>query len=281
MRKPGFWVLALLGSGLTSVANSSDSIAAPTVDQILAHYLEARGGAAAWSKVQTLGWLGHIESGLPGSPNVPFMLLFQRPDATRFEVTAQNQHSMRVFDGTSGWTSSPGGETGVVVNDYTPEEVSTAHDSGGLDGPLVNPSAKGIRVSIDRLESIEGHEAWRLNVNMPSGQVQTHWVDANTYLELRYDRRSRDAKGMAGNISVYYRDYQTIEGLKLPLLVETRGAGGATSIKMVIEKVAINPTLLASTFMRPGQPMPSARHGGVTVNIQGPEPPGAAQHRPN
>ena len=275
MKTAGLWVLALLSAGLTCAANASGSAVTPTVDQILAQYLEARGGAAAWSKVHTLGWIGHIESGLPGSPKVPFLLLFQRPGATHFEVTAQNQHSMRIFDGARGWRSTPGGETGTVVNEYTPEEISAARDSGGLDGPLVNSAAKGIRVVLDRLENIESRDAWRLNVTLPSGQIQTHWIDANTYLELRYDRNSRNVLGMATKISVYYRNYQSIGGLKLPLLVETQAEGGANSDRMIIEKVAINPTLQANTFVRPD--LPAAKHGGVMVNIPGPESPGAAR----
>ena len=45
---------------------------------------------------------------------------------------------------------------------------------------------------------------------------------------------------------------------------------------MVIERVAINPTLQANTFSMPGAP--SSKHGGVMVNITGPEPPGVVHH---
>jgi hypothetical protein len=260
-------MLAWLGVALTGAAHAEGVGATPTVDQILSHYLEARGGATAWSKVAALGWIGHIESGAAGSQKVPFMLLFQRPGSTRLEVTAQNQHSMRIFDGSRGWRSTPGGETGTIVNDYSPEEISAARDSGGLDGPLVNPASKGIRVTLDRLEKIENVDAWRLNVTLPSGQVQTHWIDATTYLELRYDRASRNAMGMAEQVAVYLRNYEEVAGLKMPLLIETRAQGGAVSDRMIIEKVAINPTLQANTFARPD--LPTAKHGGVMVNITG------------
>ncbi|MBS0389240.1 MAG: hypothetical protein JSR15_12250 [Proteobacteria bacterium] len=248
---------------------------APTLDQIVARYVEARGGAQAWQRILAMGWTGHIESGPGGSQKIPFLMLFRRPNATRFEVVAQNQRSVRIFDGHHGWKQRPGGESGVELNEYTPEEVRAALDSGGLDGPLSGYQAKGIKLELQGAEIIEQRKAWKLKLTFPSGDVQWHWIDAENYHDLRYDREVRNAMGMSGVVSVYLRDYHTVEGLSVPLLIETRAPSGQAPDRMIIEKIAFNPTLSADTFERPVQA--GVRHEGVVINTGDPRGSGAPQ----
>ncbi len=269
--------LALAAVSRAAQRGAADSGAAtPTAEQIVARYVEARGGAEAWGRVLSMGWTGHIESGANGSQKIPFLMLFQRPAATRFEIVAQNQRSVRIFDGKRGWKQRPGGETGLVVSDYSPEEVRSALDAGGLDGPLSDYKIKGVHVSLQGAELIEQRRAWKLNVMLPSGETQWHWIDSENYHDLRYDRSARNAMGQSGMVSVYLRDYQNIEGLNLPMVIETRTAAGQGSDRMVIEKIALNPTLRADTFVRPQAP--GARHGGVIINTADPRGASAPQH---
>jgi hypothetical protein len=139
---------------------------------------------------------------------------------------------------------------------------------------LSDCEAKGIQVALEGADSVEGHKAWRFRVTLPSGQMQRHWIDAESYLELRYDRVSRNAAGQSGLVSVYYRNYQVIEGLKLPLRIETQIGTGPVATRMTIEKVAINPTLDAVSFTGP---IAKTSHGGVTIDTTKPPsavPPG-------
>jgi len=177
---------------------------------------------------------------------------------------------VRVYDGSHGWRMHPGGERGVQVDDYTPEELAAARDACGLDGPLADPAAKGASVSIEGSDVVEGRKAWRLRVALPSGAVQRHWIDASDYRDLRYERTAHDRAGRAGVLTVWLRDYQEVGGLRLPMQVETRLPDGRLADRLVIEKVAINPELSADTFAPPGtRPLKLAPHGGVIVNATG------------
>ena len=120
-----------------------------TVDQVVDRYMAARGGEVAWQKIQTLGWAGHIESGAPGTPRVPFLMYFKRPNATHFEVQTQGQKSLRIFNGARGWKEHPNGEGVPVLENYGADEVSFARDAGGLDGPLFGYRAKGVKVDLE------------------------------------------------------------------------------------------------------------------------------------
>jgi len=277
-RLPSLLAALLLCIGASTAAQADPAAApaggapVPTADQVVERYVEARGGAEAWARILAMGWTGHIESGANGSQKIPFLMLLRRPNATRFEVLAQNQRLVRIFDGRRGWAQRPGGETGVDVRDYTPEEVRAALDSGGLDGPLSGYRAKNIQVELQGAELIEQRRAWKLRVTFPSGDVQWHWIDAENYRELRYDRTARNPMGMSGVVSVYLRNYQTVEGISLPLVIETHAAAGQAPDRMVIEKVAFNPTLMADTFQRPMEG--GARHKGVVINTADPRSPG-------
>ncbi len=238
-----------------------------TADQIIARHVEASGGAQAWRDIKTMGWTGRIESGRVGNYGVPFLLVFKRPNSTHFEIMAQNQKSLRVFDGTTGWKLRPTDQGKPEWQNYTAEEVRFAQDAAGLDGPLFDYKDKGVSVVLKGTGTIEGHTAYRLEVTLPSGQTRTDWIDAQSFLELRYDRMVRDAAGRQGPVSVYYRNHQKIQGLVLPLTIETGDVAGKLTDKMMIDKIALNPTLPDNAFTKPIVPQ---RRGGVIIDTAKP-----------
>src|SRR6266478_8724476 len=71
--------------------------------EIVAKNVAARGGLDAWRKVETMVWIGHIQSTRAPSPSMQFRLEQKRPSKTRLEISALNEKSMRVFDGVQGW----------------------------------------------------------------------------------------------------------------------------------------------------------------------------------
>lgn len=266
-------LIAVLASS-ASAAGAADPVtegtagAELTLQQILDRHATARGGVEGWQKIQTMAWTGHIESGPGGISKHPFLMLFRRPEATRFEIAGEGQRSVRVFDGAMGWKQRPTAQGTMDVKEYSAEEIRFAHDAGGLDGPLLDSKAKGISIALEGIGSVEGHRAYHLKLTLPSGQRRDDWIDAENFLELRYDRATRNAVGAPGIVSVYLRNYQTVEGLVIPMVIETGGQAGRDPDKMIIEKVALNPTLDKTQFMSPGGM--SRRHGGVIVNTQSP-----------
>jgi outer membrane lipoprotein-sorting protein len=259
--------LCIAGNGFAAGAAAATAL---TAEQILQRHVAARGGAEAWHKIETMGWTGHIESGPEGKSKLQFLMLFKRPNATRFEIVSQQQKSVRIFDGSKGWKLRPTSQGVPELADYTAEEGSFAGDAAGLDGPLIDHHAKGVGVILEGQDQIEGRAAYRLRLTLPSGQTITAWVDTHSFLEMRYDRTTRNGTGQTGVVSVYLRDYHTVEGLVLPFTIETGAGAGKTPDRMIIEKIAFNPTLDAKLFARPD--MPPQRHHGVLVNTAEPPP---------
>jgi outer membrane lipoprotein-sorting protein len=245
--------LAIAGAAGAAVGAPASKQQALSAEQIVARNAAARGGADAWRRIQTMVWIGHIESARLPVSGMRFVLDQKRPNKTRFEIDAMSQKTLRVFDGRQGWELRPARNGRRELQPFTSEELKFAQAGQGIDGPLIDHAAKGNVVSLEGLDEIEGHKAYRLEVRLLSGERDRLWVDAKTFLDVRYDRVTEGpVRLVAGRVvSVHYRDYKAFDGLEIPSIIEMdRGAGG-THDRMVIERVVLNSPLDDSTFTKP------------------------------
>ncbi|WP_441640742.1 hypothetical protein [Cupriavidus sp. YAF13] len=250
MRRIALGVLAVLASALVTAA---EPLTAPdlSVAQIVEKNAAAKGGLDAWRKIQTMVWVGHVES---ASAPARFMLAMKRPNKTRFEITALNQMAVRVFDGSHGWKVHPTQAGKPNLQPYTTEELKFAQDEQVIDGPLMDYEAKGIAVKSEGVDEVEGRKAYRLRIRLPSGGSRLLWIDAKTFLEIRYDRESRNVLGQSHTVTVFYRDYRTIDGLQIPCTIESGVATAQAKDRLVIDEVSFNPALGDWMFAKPGTP---------------------------
>jgi hypothetical protein len=248
--------LALAGSLVASLpVLAARSGTAPEPD--LAHILEkstaARGGLEAWRKVTTMVWTGHVERADGSGPRLQFMLQQKRPNLMRFEIATDRDTSVRVFDGRQGWKLRPDAGGKPEMQPYSEAEVRAARDAQVIDGPVLDAAAKGVQLTLDGVEEVEGRKAYRLRARLPSGTVQRVWIDAESFLEVKYDRPTRDAAGRPTTVAVYPRNYQAYEGLRIPFTIETgTPGGGPIADRLVIDRIAINANLPDGMFARPG-----------------------------
>jgi len=275
------WIaMAALAAWTAAGAVAADSPPAGpalTAEQIVEKNEAARGGAQAWRKIQTMVWAGHMESQAGPMSQVPFVLQQKRPNKTRFELNAMGQKTLRVFDGKHGWKARPARDGSPDVQAFTPQEVRFAQEAVVIDSPLIDHQAKRVAVELDGVDQVEGRKAYRLIVRTASGQRHNVWIDAQTFLDVRYDRTSYNAAGVPATVTVYYRDYKNVDGLQIPGTIETGVGSGKPPDRMVIEKVALNPALDDRMFAKPGAP--SRRHT-VTIEAEPAQNPGPTKFAP-
>ena len=252
-----------------AVANVPEVVPELTAAQIVEKNVAARGGLEAWRKIQSMVWVGHIERPNANAPSLPYVLEQKRPNKTRFQIKSQNQMWVRIYDGTQGWKLRPARNVMPVVEPYTAEELSSAQNGQeSFGGPLMDYQAKGIAVTLDGVDDVEGHKAYRLNVKFPSGAGNHVWVDAQTFLEVKYDRQSHSVSGQSGTVSVFYRNYETIEGVQIPLMIESGSDTATATDKMVIDRIFLNPPLEDQIFAKPSVP---GRPDAASANIAAPQ----------
>ena len=251
-------------------AAASAPIVALSADQIVERNIAARGGLAAWRKIQTIVWTGHIETASATAPMLPFALEMKRPNKTHFEVDAMGDRSARIYDGTHGWKIRPGRGAQLDLKPFTLDELKFAHDAPAIDGRLIDHEAKGIAVEVDGVEELDGGEAYRLNVTLPSHSREHLWVDAHSFLEVKSEHEVRTAAGLTVWVPMFYRNYQTVEGVKIPFTVETGTGAGNAADKLVIQRVVINPPLDDQVFAKPEVARPNGWGSGQTASTRSP-----------
>jgi hypothetical protein len=268
------WAFAVPADTAAAATAAPAVMAAPglglTVSQIIDKNAAARGGAEAWRKIRTMVWNGRVETAEMPGHSVPFVLEQQRPNSTRFELEMQNQRGLRIYDGTNGWKLRPTGDGPPDIQPFSVDELNFARDAQGISGPLMEDVAKNGSVELTGVDEIEGRKAYVLTARLKTGATHRLWVDAKTFLEVKYSRDFRTASGPPAAATVTYRDYHTVEGLEIPMIIEGSSANGRTANKIIIERVALNVPLDERDFAKPNV---ARRHShGVTVDTRGPAP---------
>jgi outer membrane lipoprotein-sorting protein len=244
----------------------------PSVAQIVERNAAARGGLDAWRKIRTMAWAGHAESTSAPGRKVPFLLEEKRPGMTRFEVMAPNERSVRIFDGKEGWTMRPAPSGRPRLQPYSTEELNFARDSEVIDGPLMAAAAKGYKLEFGGAAMIDGRMAYMVSFRPRPGAIHRVWLDVKTFLEVEDERSFTTASGRRVRVALEYRDYHDFKGLKIPVVIESKGARGSN--KLVIDKVALNPRLKDGLFARPRAP--DSHRRGVIVDTRRPPVGGSA-----
>jgi outer membrane lipoprotein-sorting protein len=221
-----------------------------TASQLIDKNVAAKGGLQAWRAVQTMSFSGKMDAGGKSKTQLPFVLEKKRPRKTRVELVFANDTAVQVYDGANGWKLRPylGRKT---VEPYSPEELKSAAFESELDGPLVDYAAKGNKVELEGVEKVENQAAYKLKVTLKGGQVQHIWLDAGTFLEVKVEGTPRRMDSKMRPVSIYLSDYKSVNGVKVPYVIETAVEGNKDTHKMLIESVAVNPKLDDAQFAKP------------------------------
>jgi len=259
--------LPLAGTLAQGAANADISAA-----QIIDRNISARGGLSAWRAVKTLSWSGTMEAGgnarstlavptartraaMPAprpqeQAQLPFVMQMERPRKSRLELQFHGQTALQVYDGKDGWKVRPYLNRHEVES-YTADELKLAAQQPDLDGPLVDYAAKGISVTLDGRDKVDGKDTYKLALTYKDKRVQHVWVDSQTFLEVKIDGAPRRLDGRTHPVSVYMRDYKNVSGLLMPTVYETDVEGVSSREKISIDKIVVNPALTAAAFAKP------------------------------
>lgn len=267
-------VLALLMVVTAQAAGTKSTKTILTAEQIADKNAAARGGLSRWMGVQAMSMTGkmdagkikplakpvvdRMEKGRRPKPEkqeegkvveLPFVLEMQRPHKTRLEIEFAGQTAVQVFDGVNGWKLRPflGRRE---VESYTPDEMKTAVQQQDMEGVLIDYAAKGTKLALDKMEQVEGKDAYKLILTMKDGQMKHVWVDAKTFLDVKMDG-TRTLGGKPRTVATFFRNYKAVDGLQIPYLIETSVEGIKGSEKINIDRVTVNAKLDAKRFTKP------------------------------
>ena len=231
------------------------SLQAQTADEIVAKYLEARGGAEKIKAIKSERVTGTISFGADLSG--PFVVERKRPLKMHMEFALNGQTLIRTYDGKSaGWTYNPF-TANATVEPMREEELRNILDEADFDGPFVDYKAKGNKLEFLGKEEVLGKTAYKVKLTNKQGDLSNFYFDAASHLLLKWEG---DRK--LGDKSVpwesFFHDYREVNGLKYPFLIESDAPGTDQTQNITAEKIEVNIPIDEGRFGKPTAPAPPA-----------------------
>jgi hypothetical protein len=219
-------------------ALTAGAVSAPTLEQLVAQNIEARGGIAALEAMQSLKIQGKLLI-QGGQFELLCVQTVRRPASIRTEATIQGLTQVQAFDGTTGWQINP------FQGRKDPERLS-ADDIKSLtetvadfDGSLVDWQKKGNKLEYLGTEDIDGTLAHKIKLTRPSGDTEYVYLDPDHFLEIRL-LSQRTEHGVQVETETDLGDYEKIDGVFIPFSIESGLKGSSDRQKLVVNKAEVN-----------------------------------------
>ena len=228
---------------------------AQTADDIIAKNVQARGGMDKLKSVKSIKTTATMTMG-PGM-EAPGVMVQKRPEMARLEFTIQGLTAVQAYDGSKAWQIMPfmGKKDAELMS---ADETKEMEETADLDGPLVDYKAKGNTVELLGKEKVEGTDVYKLKVTLKNGDVQTEFIDADSFLEIR-EETTRTVRGTEHNFESSIGDYKEVGGIIFPFAIESGVKGTDQKQKITISKIELNlPADDAIFKMPPPAPAPPA-----------------------
>lgn len=235
----------ILLSALFLAASASHATPAPTAKEILAKHVQAMGPV---DSVKSRRLKMRIVGMAPFE--LPVMIEAKRPNMIRKEVSIQGSVQVTAFDGKQSWKTDPFVAGGAQPSALPAAEAKALLEEAEFDGILVNPAARGAKVSYVGTAAINGRDAHTLTVTMADGATITIWIDAGSFLEVKRTQMG-PAMGTIKPLDIFSSDYRVVGGLRVPHKMEIGLANAKEKIAILVDAVEVNPSIDASRFSKP------------------------------
>jgi outer membrane lipoprotein-sorting protein len=234
-------------AGLALAVLAAVPASSQTLDEVLAGNFKARGGLDKVKAVKTIRMTGRVALG-PGI-EAPFVIEQKRPNMMRMDITVQGMTIVEAYDGKTGWQLNP--MQGRKDPEPLPEDsMKQVAEQADFDGPLVDARSKGHTVELLGKEKVEGSDAYKIKVTLKDGDVRYVYVDADSFLEVRTEGKTR-IRGTDLESESSIGDYKEVGGLMFPHAIESGQKGSAQRMKMTIDKVELDVPIDDARFRMP------------------------------
>src|SRR5947208_310140 len=150
------FVISLILAALIALEIFAQDKRQPTVDEVVAKNIEAKGGATALHDLQSLRLTGKLLVQFGTQIELAYLQIKKRADEVRTEASLQGMTQIQAYDGKEGWTVSP------FFGRKDPERMSADDvkalvEDSEIDGALVDWQTKGSSVEYLGTEIGSGH----------------------------------------------------------------------------------------------------------------------------
>jgi len=231
------FAILLVSASLITPALIAQELKPPTVDELVAKNIEAKGGLDALHAVRSLRLKGKMLVN-QGQIEFAYTQTKKRPGQVRSELMLQGMTLVQAFDGAEGWKISPFGGR-KDPEKMSADDAKSLIEDAEIDGPLVDWEAKGSTVEYLGPEDVDGTLAHKLKVVRKNGDVSYVYLDPDHFLEIRI-LTQRIEQGAQVEVETDLGDYEKIAGVFFPFSIEAGPKGSTDKQKVVFEKADAN-----------------------------------------
>jgi hypothetical protein len=244
------FVISLIFAALTASVVFAQDKNQPTVDELVAKNIEAKGGATALHNLQTLRLSGKVLV-RQGQLELAYLEIKKLPDEVRDEASVQGMTQIEAYDGKEGWKVSP------FFGRKDPERMSADDvkaliEDADIDETLVDWQSKGSTIEYLGTEDVDGTPAHKLKVVRKNGDVSFVYLDPDHFLEIRVVT-GRMRHGAYEEVETDLGDYEKAGGVFVPTSIEFGRKGAPDKQKIIVDKVEANVPVDDAIFHFPGQ----------------------------
>lgn len=232
-------------AAIAALVFAGGTATAQTVDDVLAKYYSAKGGAK-WQSVESMRMTARV---VTQGIELPMTMVSKRPNLMRQDMSFQGVAIVNAYDGTTAWGINPmmGSSEPMVIPGPMAEALA---DQADFDGGLVGYKEKGSTVELIGTEDLDGKKVHHLKLTKKNKQVQHYYLDAETSLEAKVVVETDMGAGPV-TVETLLSDYQTIDGFPVPMTIRQNAPTGQVSI--TFEKVEFNVPIDDAFFKMPGK----------------------------
>jgi hypothetical protein len=231
------FALVVVGATLIVRAEFAQEQHAPTVDELVAKNIQAKGGAESLQALQSLRLTGKMLVN-EGQIELRYVETRARPNKIRTEAMLQGMTAVNAYDGKEGWKVAPF-QGRKDPEKMSADDVKPLMEDAEIDGPLVDWKSKGSTVDYLGTEDVEGTAAHKLKVVRKNGDVSFVYLDPEHFLEIRI-LTQRTQHGAQIEEETELGNYEKVNGVFVPFAVDSGRKGDPDKQKIIIDKAEAN-----------------------------------------
>lgn len=214
---------------------------AQTIDDIVAKYIEAKGGLEKWRSIESQRMTA---SAATSGVVLDMVIIGKRPNLVRQDITVEIPGQgpiaiTNIYDGAKAWTLNPM-MGGGAFQEMPAAEAKNLKDQADFDGPLLDREARGTTVKLAGTEMVGSRRAYLLDVTPKDGTAAQYYVDAETGAELKI-------VDPAAGQSVELSDHRPVDGVLVPHHIRI-AQNGVVQVEIDVKTVEFNVPIEDSMF---------------------------------
>jgi hypothetical protein len=207
-----------------------------TVKTVIDKYIDAIGGRKNLLKVsdRTTAMSAAIQG-----VNIAITSYQKAPNKLYQDINAGAMDQKVIFDGENGVTKVGGQSMTVSGKDLEKLKLESTMNL------ILDLNHYNVKASLKGIEKVDGKDAYKVELSLPSGIIWTQYYDTQTGLKLKELKPIESPQGTFTQES-NYSDYKDIDGVKYPFTIKQ--SMGRQSFEFKVDSIKVNTGLADRNF---------------------------------